>query len=100
MTNEKRGLAKKFYCPVALAKTIFVALNLKTLNLAPSQVKCYLVPITSQHLAYVVFLLSDNFILICRPAVGFRDTHNVSLDILYDPAFVNSMYLLYTNYLK
>lgn len=29
-----------------------------------------------------------------------RDIHNVSLDILYDPAFVNSVYLQYTEYLK
>jgi hypothetical protein len=26
-----------------------------------------------------------------------RDIHSVSIDILYDPAFVNSMYLLYTD---
>ncbi len=29
-----------------------------------------------------------------------RDIHFVSLDILYDPTFVNSMYLLYADYLK
>ena len=39
----------------------------------------------------------------CRRSERFshlRDIHNVSLDILYNPVFVNSMYLLYADYLK